>query len=95
MATLIWATRWPAPRRRAVVKKIMDRRVLDRVLAQGVRLQKALLDKFGEHPNVGDIRGRGLFFGLEFVRDRDSKKPFPPELRVQPEIQAKRLSTRV
>jgi adenosylmethionine-8-amino-7-oxononanoate aminotransferase len=64
----------------AVVKKIMDRRMLDRVLAQGVRLHKALLDKFGEHPNVGDIRGRGLFFGLEFVRDRDSKAPFPQQL---------------
>ncbi len=64
----------------AVVKKIMDRRVLDRVLAQGVRLHKALLDKFGEHPNVGDIRGRGLFFGMEFVRDRDTRAPFPPEL---------------
>jgi adenosylmethionine-8-amino-7-oxononanoate aminotransferase len=63
----------------AVVKKIMDRRMLDRVLSQGVRLHKALLDKFGEHPNVGDIRGRGLFFGLEFVRERDSKAPFPPE----------------
>jgi len=64
----------------AVVKKIMDRRMLDRVLAQGVRLHKALLDKFGEHPNVGDIRGRGLFFGLEFVRDRDTKAPFPQQL---------------
>jgi len=64
----------------AVVKKIMDRRMLDRVLSQGVRLHKALLDKFGEHPNIGDIRGRGLFFGLEFVRERDSKAPLPPEL---------------
>ena len=64
----------------AVVKKIMDRRMLDRVLAQGVRLHKALLDKFGEHSNVGDIRGRGLFFGLEFVRDRETRAPFPPEL---------------
>ncbi|MCP4980479.1 MAG: aspartate aminotransferase family protein [Gammaproteobacteria bacterium] len=64
----------------AVVQKIMDRRVLDRVLAQGVRLHKALLDKFGDHPNIGDIRGRGLFFGLEFVRDRDSKAAFPPQL---------------
>lgn len=64
----------------AVVQKIMDRRMLDRVLAQGVRLHKALLDQFGEHPNIGDIRGRGLFFGLEFVRERESKAPFPPEL---------------
>ncbi len=64
----------------AVVKKIMDRRMLDRVLSQGVRLHKALLDKFGEHPNIGDIRGRGLFFGLEFVRDRDTRAPFPSQL---------------
>ena len=64
----------------AVVKQIMDHRMLDRVLTQGVRLHKALLDKFGDHPNIGDIRGRGLFFGLEFVRDRDTKAAFPPQL---------------
>ena len=64
----------------AVVKKIMDRRMLDRVLTQGVRLHKALLDKFEGHPHIGDIRGRGLFFGLELVRDRDTKAAFPPQL---------------
>jgi adenosylmethionine-8-amino-7-oxononanoate aminotransferase len=64
----------------AVVKKVMERRLLDQVLAQGVSLRKALTDKFGEHPNIGDIRGRGLFLGLEFVRERDSKSPFPPQL---------------
>jgi adenosylmethionine-8-amino-7-oxononanoate aminotransferase len=64
----------------AVVQKIMDRRMLDRVLSQGVRLHRALIEKFGEHPNVGDIRGRGLFLGLEFVRERDTKAPFPPQL---------------
>ena len=64
----------------AVVKKVMDKRLLDRVLTQGVLLQKALQDKFGEHPNIGDVRGRGLFLGLEFVRERDGKAPFPPQL---------------
>ena len=64
----------------AVVKKVMERRLLDQVLAQGVSLRKALTDKFGEHPNIGDVRGRGLFLGLEFVRERDSKSPFPPQL---------------
>ncbi len=64
----------------AVVKKIMDRRMLDRVLTQGVRLRKALLDKFGDHANIGDIRGRGLFLGLELVRDRDTRAAFPPQL---------------
>ncbi len=64
----------------AVVKKVMERRLLDQVLSQGVSLRKALTDKFGEHPNIGDVRGRGLFLGLEFVRERDSKSPFPPQL---------------
>jgi hypothetical protein len=64
----------------AVVKKIMDRRVLDQVLTQGVLLRKSLLDKFGDHPHIGDIRGRGLFIGLELVRDRDTKAAFPPQL---------------
>ncbi|MDH3388626.1 MAG: aminotransferase class III-fold pyridoxal phosphate-dependent enzyme, partial [Gammaproteobacteria bacterium] len=72
----------------AVVRKIMDRRMLDRVLAQGVRLHKELLEKFGEHPNVGDIRGRGLFFGLEFVRDRDTRAPFPPQLGFHRKLKA-------
>jgi len=75
----------------AVVKKIMDRRMLDRVLAQGVRLHKALIDRFGEHPNVGDIRGRGLFFGLEFVRERDGKSPFPPQLGLHKKFKAAAL----
>ncbi|MEM7561604.1 MAG: aspartate aminotransferase family protein [Pseudomonadota bacterium] len=64
----------------AVIQEILDRRLLDRVLSQGVRLHKALYDKFGDHPNIGDIRGRGLFFGLEFVRDRKTKAPFPPNI---------------
>ncbi|MFT5220161.1 MAG: adenosylmethionine-8-amino-7-oxononanoate aminotransferase, partial [Gammaproteobacteria bacterium] len=64
----------------AVVKSIIDRRLLDRVCQQGVRLQKALVDHFGEHPNVGDIRGRGLFLGVEIVKDRARKTPFDSAL---------------
>jgi len=75
----------------AVVKQIIDQRMLDRVLTQGVRLHKALQDKFGDHPNVGDIRGRGLFLGLEFVRERDSKEPFPPQLGFHKKFKAAAL----
>ena len=38
----------------------------------------ALEAAFGDHPHVGDIRGRGLFRGLEFVQNRDTKQPFDP-----------------
>ena len=75
----------------AVVKKIMDRRMMERVLAQGIRLHKALIDKFGEHPSIGDIRGRGLFIGLEFVRERDGKAPFPPQFGLHKKFKAAAL----
>ena len=44
----------------------------------GEKLQNALVARFGQHPNVGDIRGRGLFRGLELVEDRETKRPFDP-----------------
>jgi adenosylmethionine-8-amino-7-oxononanoate aminotransferase len=44
----------------------------------GEKLQDALQQAFGQHPNIGDIRGRGLFRGIEIVEDRDTKRPFDP-----------------
>ncbi len=40
----------------------------------------SLRDRFGDHPHIGDIRGRGLFLGMEFVADRETKAPFDPSL---------------
>ncbi|HEY3072439.1 MAG TPA: aminotransferase class III-fold pyridoxal phosphate-dependent enzyme, partial [Candidatus Limnocylindrales bacterium] len=49
---------------------------------KGERL-KALLDaRFVDHPNVGEIRGRGLLLALELVADRDTRAPFPRTERV-------------
>ena len=42
-------------------------------------LTAALEERFGQHPHIGNIRGRGLFQGMEFVADRESKTPFAPE----------------
>ena len=53
--------------------------VVDRVQPLGEQLDAALRDTFGQHPHVGDIRGRGLFRGLEFVEDRATKTPFDPK----------------
>jgi len=49
---------------------------VERAAGKGKKLSRALEDKFSQHPNVGDIRGRGLFQGLEFVEDREAKQPF-------------------
>lgn len=66
----------------AVVTAILDRGLLARVKTLGPKLQSALVDALGQHAHVGDIRGRGLFIGVEIVAERETKTPFPPELRI-------------
>ncbi|MES0812360.1 aspartate aminotransferase family protein [Roseibium sp. SCPC15] len=53
--------------------------LVDRVHPMGEKLDAALRDAFGQHPHVGDIRGRGLFRGIEIVEDRSGKTPFDPK----------------
>ena len=62
----------------AVVTQMQERDLVARCARMGEVLQAALVDRFGQHPHVGDIRGRGLFRGLELVADRDDKTPFDP-----------------
>ena len=64
----------------AVVNAIVNRGLLDKVNVQGAKLKQRLVEQFGEHPHIGDIRGRGLFLGLEIVSDRESKAAFSPSL---------------
>jgi adenosylmethionine-8-amino-7-oxononanoate aminotransferase len=45
---------------------------------QGEQLERLLVERFGNHRSVGDIRGRGLFQALEFVADRTTRTPFNP-----------------
>lgn len=62
----------------AVVTAMLERNLIPRVQTQGEVLQAKLIERFGQHPNVGDIRGRGLFRGMELVSDRETKAPFDP-----------------
>jgi adenosylmethionine-8-amino-7-oxononanoate aminotransferase len=62
----------------AVQRVIQRDGLLDRVQEAGERLRALLVDRFGNHPNVGDIRGRGLLLALELVADRTTKAPFDP-----------------
>ena len=64
----------------AVIRKILDEDLLSQVVQRGEYLHATLTDALGQHPNVGDIRGLGLFQGIELVADRPSKVPLPPRL---------------
>ena len=69
------------------VQKVIERDgLLARVRASGARLEQWLRDAFEAHPHVGDIRGRGLFWGIELVRERGSKAPFDPALQLHARI---------
>jgi adenosylmethionine-8-amino-7-oxononanoate aminotransferase len=70
----------------AVQHAIAEENLLDNVRVMGKRLEGALLDRFGNHPHVGDIRGRGLFRALEFVADRASKAPFDPAAKLHAHV---------
>jgi len=76
----------------AVQQVIAEEGLLKKVQRMGELLDDTLQDCFGEHPNVGDIRGRGLFRGIELVADRASKKPLPPELAVHTAIKRHAMS---
>ena len=69
--------------------------LLPRVGETGAALVDDLQAAFGNHPHVGDIRGRGLLLAVEFVQDRMSKTPFPAEesmfLRLKREAMARDL----
>jgi adenosylmethionine-8-amino-7-oxononanoate aminotransferase len=66
----------------AVQRVIDEDDLLANVKARGEQLRATLRERFGAHPHVGDIRGRGLFVGVELVQDRDSKVPFDPQRRL-------------
>ena len=64
----------------AVVREILERDLVAQVNERGAYLEAELKRRFAQHPHVGDIRGRGLFWGVEFVADRQTKEPFDPSL---------------
>jgi adenosylmethionine-8-amino-7-oxononanoate aminotransferase len=70
----------------ATLQIIQDEKLVDRAADMGNYLGQRLAFAFSEHPNVGDIRGRGLFWALELVQERDSKEPFPADRHLAWEI---------
>ena len=76
----------------AVQEVIRRDRLLANVVEMGGRLKRRLTERFGQHPSVGDIRGRGLFWALELVADRASKRPFDPPAKVQARVKREAMA---
>jgi adenosylmethionine-8-amino-7-oxononanoate aminotransferase len=75
------------------VQQVIERDgLLAAVQRQGRALAQRLCDALGKHPHVGDIRGRGLFWGLELVRDRATKTPFDPASRLHAAVRREAMA---
>ncbi|GHC98461.1 aminotransferase [Novosphingobium pokkalii] len=61
----------------AALKLIDDLKVVDNVADVGPYMLQAMRDRLGQHPHVGDIRGKGLMLGIELVHDRGTKEALP------------------
>lgn len=69
-----------------VQRVLREDNLLENVSKQGAYLGQRLNALLSNHPNVGDIRGKGLFWGLEFVKDKETKESFRPEDAVAQKI---------
>jgi adenosylmethionine-8-amino-7-oxononanoate aminotransferase len=77
------------------VLDIIDREgLVDRVQKLGDLLMRRLAP-IAAHPNVAEVRGRGLLIGIELVRDRETLEPFPPEARITQKVVAAGLASGV
>jgi adenosylmethionine-8-amino-7-oxononanoate aminotransferase len=76
----------------AVQRRLHEDGLLARVSPLGEALRLRLQAAFGAHPHVGDLRGRGLFRGIELVAERETKKPFDPALRVHARLKKEALA---
>ena len=75
----------------AVLEYIEEHDLVARAGEMGDRLIAALEEALDDVPNVGDVRGMGLFAGVELVADRETKEPFPPEWDVAHRVEADAL----
>ncbi|MBL8672492.1 MAG: aspartate aminotransferase family protein [Alphaproteobacteria bacterium] len=76
----------------AVQQVMREEKLVDAVKRQGKRLAERLVERFGNHRHVGDVRGRGLFWAIELVADRASKAPFDPALKLNGRIKQEALA---
>lgn len=71
----------------ATLTAIEKENLLENVRTRGASILHELRHRLADHPNVGDVRGRGLFIAVELVADRASKAPLDPTLKMHNRIQ--------
>jgi adenosylmethionine-8-amino-7-oxononanoate aminotransferase len=64
----------------AVLEYTVKHRLVERSAENGKYLHRKLADLY-DHPSVGNVRGMGVFAGIEFVKNKETKEPFAPKLR--------------
>ncbi|MES2953998.1 MAG: aminotransferase class III-fold pyridoxal phosphate-dependent enzyme, partial [Pseudomonadota bacterium] len=75
------------------VQQVFERdQLLGQVRERGDFLQRLMHASWDNHPHVGDIRGRGLFWGIELVQERASKKPFDPARNLHARIKQEAMA---
>jgi len=70
----------------ATLKYLQDEKLFEKVTEKGKFLSEQLNLQIGNLPNVGDIRGMGLMWGVEFVKDKESKQPFDASIHLGQKI---------
>lgn len=75
----------------AVLRYVRDHDLVRNAAETGAYFLGRLRDLRERHPMIGDVRGLGLLCGVELVRDRATKEPFPPALGVARRIGAATL----
>lgn len=76
----------------AVLDRLVDDGLIKTVAEKGAYLRSQLQLVLGQHPHIGDIRGRGLFIGIELVASRTDKTPFDPALNIAGKIKKNALA---
>ena len=75
------------------VQHVFERdQLMPQVRARGDYLQRLMHSTWAQHPHVGDIRGRGLFWGIELVQDRAVKKPFDPSRKLHARVKQEAMT---
>jgi adenosylmethionine-8-amino-7-oxononanoate aminotransferase len=79
----------------AVQRAVHDGKLLENVERQGAALRAALEARLATNAHVGDIRGRGLLIGIEFVADRGTKEPFAPALKFHQAVKREAMARKL